>query len=44
MMLLRIDSSTRATSVTRRLTAIAAEKWKENYPDGDVMYRDLSVT
>src|SRR6202051_3687041 len=44
MKLLRIDSSARTASVTRRLTARAAEEWKENYPDGDVIHRDLSAT
>jgi FMN-dependent NADH-azoreductase len=44
MKLLRIDSSARATSVTRRLTARAAEEWKKNHPDGEVILRDLSAT
>jgi FMN-dependent NADH-azoreductase len=44
MKLLRIDSSARTASVTRQLTARAAEEWKANYPDGEVIYRDLSVT
>ena len=44
MKLLRIDSSARATSVTRRLTARAAEEWKKNHPDGEVIHRDLSAT
>jgi FMN-dependent NADH-azoreductase len=43
MKLLRIDSSARTASVTRQLTARAAEEWKENNPDGDVIYRDLSA-
>lgn len=43
MKLLRIDSSARTESVTRQLTARAAEEWKENYPDGDVTHRDLSA-
>jgi FMN-dependent NADH-azoreductase len=43
MKLLQIDSSARAASVTRRLTARAAEEWKKNHPDGGVMYRDLSA-
>ena len=40
MRLLRIDSSARTASVTRQLTARAAEEWKENYPDwsGTVPY------
>ncbi len=43
MKLLRIDSSARTASVTRQLTARAAEEWKENNPDGDVIHRDLSA-
>jgi FMN-dependent NADH-azoreductase len=43
MRLLRIDSSARTASVTRQLTARAAEEWKENNPDGDVIHRDLSA-
>jgi len=43
MKLLRIDSSARTASVTRQLTARAAEEWKENNPDGDVTHRDLSA-
>jgi FMN-dependent NADH-azoreductase len=44
MKLLRIDSSARTASVTRQLTARAAEEWEKNYPGGEVIYRDLSVT
>ncbi|HLY62354.1 MAG TPA: FMN-dependent NADH-azoreductase [Terriglobia bacterium] len=44
MKLLRIDSSARASSVTRRLTARFAEDWKENHPEGEVIYRDLPAT
>src|SRR3984957_11687112 len=43
MKLLRIDSSARAASVTRQLTARAAEEWKKNHPDGEVIARDLSA-
>ena len=43
MRLLQIDSSARSASVTRQLTARAAEEWKKNYPGGEVVYRDLSV-
>jgi FMN-dependent NADH-azoreductase len=42
--LLRIDSSARKSSVTRRLTAEFAEQWKKRHPDGAVIYRDLSAT
>jgi FMN-dependent NADH-azoreductase len=43
MKLLRIDSSARAASVTRRLTARAAQESKKNHPDGGVIHRDLSA-
>jgi FMN-dependent NADH-azoreductase len=44
MKLLQIDSSARAGSVTRRLTAKFAEEWKTNHPTGEVIHRDLSTT
>ena len=44
MKLLQIDSSARAGSVTRRLTAKFAEQWSANHPAGEVMQRDLSTT
>src|SRR3977135_1757318 len=45
MKLLQIDSSARRTSsVSRQLTAKFAEEWKKNYPDGEVIQRDLSAT
>src|ERR1700730_8381357 len=44
MKLLQIDSSARTSSVTRRLTAKSAEKWKNKHPDGEVIERDLSAT
>src|SRR5882757_9718635 len=44
MKLLQVDSSARASSVTRRLTAKFTEKWKKNHPDGEVMQRDLPAT
>src|SRR6266853_3681819 len=44
MKLLQIDSSARAGSVTRRLTAKFAEQWRANHPAGEVMRRDLSTT
>jgi len=37
MKLLQIDSSARASSVTRRLTAKFAEEWRKNHPDGEVI-------
>ena len=44
MKLLQVDSSARASSVTRRLTAEFAEEWTKNQPDGAVIHRDLSAT
>src|ERR1700688_5249253 len=44
MKLLQIDSSARAGSVTRGLTAKFAEEWKTNHPTGEVIQRDLSTT
>jgi FMN-dependent NADH-azoreductase len=44
MKLLQIDSSARAGSVTRRLTAKFAEEWSANHPTGEVIRRDLSTT
>jgi FMN-dependent NADH-azoreductase len=43
MKLLQIDSSARAGSVTRRLTARFAEEWRTNHPDGEIVRRDLST-
>ena len=44
MKLLQIDSSARAGSVTRRLTAKFAEEWRTSHPSGEVIQRDLSTT
>jgi FMN-dependent NADH-azoreductase len=44
MKLLQIDSSARAGSVTRGLTAKFAEEWKTNHPTGEVIHRDLATT
>src|SRR5882757_2170596 len=44
MKLLQVDSSARASSVTRRLTAKFAEEWRKRHPDGEVIQRDLSAT
>jgi FMN-dependent NADH-azoreductase len=44
MKLLQIDSSARAGSVTRRLTAKFADDWKMSHPTGEVIHRDLSTT
>jgi FMN-dependent NADH-azoreductase len=44
MKLLRIDSSARASSVTRQLTAEFVAAWKKENPGGLVRERDLSVT
>jgi FMN-dependent NADH-azoreductase len=44
MKLLQVDSSARASSVTRRLTAKFTEEWKKSHPDGEVIRRDLPAT
>jgi len=44
MKLLRIDSSARRTSVTRKLTAQFTEAWKKENPGGLVKERDLATT
>src|SRR3984893_6163525 len=44
MKLLQVDSSARASSVTRRLTAKFREEWRKNHPDGEVIHRDLPAT
>src|ERR1700730_930569 len=44
MKLLQIDSSARAGSVTRRLTAKFADAWRTSHPTGKVIQRELSTT
>jgi FMN-dependent NADH-azoreductase len=44
MKLLQIDSSARAGSVTRGLTAKFADEWKTHHPTGELIQRDLSTT
>src|ERR1700732_1310402 len=44
MKLLQIDSSARAGSVTRRLTAQFAAEWRKSHPAGELIRRDLSTT
>lgn len=44
MKLLQIDSSARAGSVTRRLTAKFADEWRKSHPAGELIRRDLSTT
>lgn len=44
MRLLQIDSSARASSVTRRLTTRFVDEWKKNHPEGNVTHRDLAAT
>ena len=44
MRLLRIDSSARRSSVTRKLTQRFLETWKVQHPEGQVMERDLPTT
>ncbi len=43
MKLLRIDSSARVTSVTRKLTSAFVAAWKRENPIGEVLERDLSA-
>lgn len=41
--LLHIDSSVQGDqSVSRRLTARAVQRWRDNHPEGSVVYRDLA--
>jgi FMN-dependent NADH-azoreductase len=44
MTLLRIDSSARRNSVSRRLTQAFIEAWKKENPAGQVIERDLAAT
>ena len=44
MKLLRIDSSARRSSVTRKLTAQFVDTWKNENPGGQVKERDLTTT
>jgi FMN-dependent NADH-azoreductase len=41
MKLLHIDSSARRNSVSRQLTATFVDAWQREYPDGEVIQRDL---
>jgi FMN-dependent NADH-azoreductase len=41
MKLLRIDSSARGNSVTRKLTAAFTDAWKTQHPGGSVIERDI---
>jgi|SRR5579863_2236013 len=44
MKLLRVDSSARRNSVSRQLTQRFVEAWKQEYPAGEVIERDLATT
>ncbi len=44
MRLLRIDSSARASAVSRQLTGKFVEVWKTVHPEGEVVERDLPKT
>ncbi len=44
MSLLRIDSSARSHSVSRQLTSVFVESWKELNPGAEVIERDLART
>jgi FMN-dependent NADH-azoreductase len=43
MKLLRIDSSARRNSISRKLTAQYVENWRKLHPGGEVVERDLSA-
>jgi FMN-dependent NADH-azoreductase len=43
MKLLRVDSSARASSVSRQLTERFVEAWRKENPEGNVQERDLSA-
>jgi FMN-dependent NADH-azoreductase len=43
MKLLRIDSSARRNSISRKLTARFTELWEKEHPGGEIIERDLSV-
>jgi len=43
MKLLKIDSSARRNSISRKLTAQYAEAWAKNHPGGEVIERDLAA-
>ena len=44
MKLLRIDSSARASSISRRLTSNFVAEWSKANPDGEVIERNLAST
>jgi FMN-dependent NADH-azoreductase len=44
MKLLRVDSSTRLSSVSRQLTGRFTEAWQHEHPEGTVIERDLAAT
>ena len=43
MKLLRIDSSARRNSISRKLTAKYVDNWRKRHPGGEVVERDLSA-
>ena len=43
MKLLKIDSSARRNSISRKLTAQYVENWRKRHPGGEVVERDLSA-
>ena len=44
MKLLQVDASPRRDSVSRELTAHFVRKWKKQFPEGQVIHRDLAKT
>jgi FMN-dependent NADH-azoreductase len=43
MKLLQVDASPRRDSVSRQLTAHFAANWKKQFPEGEVVHRDLAT-
>jgi FMN-dependent NADH-azoreductase len=44
MKLLQVDSSSRTSSVSRKLTARFAQEWKKNHPELEIVHRDLATS
>jgi len=44
MKLLQVDASPRRDSVSRQLTSLFAANWKKQFPDGQVVHRDLAAS
>jgi FMN-dependent NADH-azoreductase len=44
MKLLQVDASPRRDSVSRQLTSLFAANWKKQFPDGEIVRRDLATS